>query len=126
MQHVLLLQGQTKDLMYVIEVEVHPPTGLSYLVQTSSVDCAGNVLPSHAGKFTLLLPSDTPGTFHISFKFKSVKKFPMNHFDENLIHEINTSVITYYAPKRLSDFMDGHSLPAISLPIPRKSIVGML
>lgn len=118
--------GQTKDLMYVIEVEVHPPAGLSYLVQTSSVDCAGNVLPSHAGKFTLLLPSDTPGTFHISFKFKSVKKFLINHFDENLIDEINTSVITYYAPKRLSDFIDGHSLPAINLPIPRQSIVGIL
>ena len=110
----------------MIEVEVHPPAGLSYLVQTSSVDCAGNALPSHAGKFTILLPSHTPGIFHINFKFKSVKKFLRNCCDENVIDEINTSVTTYYFPKRLSDFMDGHSLPAINLPIPRKSIVGML
>lgn len=122
---IINLQDQRKDCVYLIETEIELPAGQSCLVQASSVDCLGNELPHNAGKFTFLLPADSPGIFHINFRFKSVGILN-NSCDEQLIHEINTSVTTHYAPKNLSDFWDGHTLPAINLPIPRKAVVGIL
>ena len=108
--------------MYVIEAEVKP-LGLMHLVQTCSVECVGDDLPSHAGKFTFLLPADSPSIYHINFKFRSLGSIN-NHCNGELIDEVKTFVITHDAPKSLSDYWDGHSLPAVDLPLARKQLVG--
>ena len=104
----------------MIEAAVEPLAGLSCVLQTSSVDCDEAALPSYAGRFMFLLPADTPNTFHISFKFKSL----LGNIDEGLIDEVKTPVTTHYPPKSLCDFWDGHSLPAIDSPFPRKQLCG--
>ena len=105
----------------MIEAEVEPPAGLSCVAQTSSVQCGRAALPSYAGRFMFLLPADTPSTctFHINFKFKS-----LGNINEGLIDEVKKEVTTHYPPKSLRDFWDGHSLPAIDSPLPRKQLVG--
>ena len=101
---------------YVIEAEVKP-SGCMHLEATTAVDCSGNALPSYAGKFIFLLPATTSRIFHINIKFKSVT-------GNELLHEVQTSIVTHYAPNYLFDFWDGHSLPAVDLPFAKKQLVG--
>lgn len=111
--------------VYVIEAEVEPPPGASCtaMVQTSSEECVGKELPPHAGKFTFLLPADIPRMFQINFKFRSLGE-GRNQFGERLIDETKTLFLTHYAPEGLQYFWDGHSLPAINVPIAKKPLVG--
>lgn len=113
--------------VYVIEAEVEPPPGTSCtaMVQTSSEECVEKELPPHAGKFTFLLPADIPRMFQINFKFRSSGE-GRNQFGEGLIDEMKISVLTHYAPEGLQYFWDGHSLPAINVPIAKKPLVGIL
>ena len=103
---------------YVIEAEVKPP-GCMHLAETSAVDCAGIALPSYARKFIFLLPANISGIFHINIKFKSVA-------GNELLDEVQTCVVTHYAPNHLFDYWDGHSLPAVDLPFAKKQLVGKL
>lgn len=103
---------------YVIEAEVKPP-GRMHLAETAAVDCAGNALPSYAGTFIFLLPANVSSIFHINIKFKSVA-------GNELLHEVQTCVLTHYAPNHLFDYWDGHSLPVVDLPFAKKQLVGIL
>lgn len=101
---------------YVIEAEVKPP-GRMHLAETAAVDCAGNALPSYAGTFIFLLPANVSSIFHINIKFKSVA-------GNELLYEVQTCVLTHYAPNHLFDYWDGHSLPVVDLPFAKKQLVG--
>lgn len=101
---------------YVIDAEVKPP-GCMHLAETTAVDCAGNTLPSYAGKFTFLLPANTSRIFHVNIKMKSVA-------GNALLDEVQTCVLTHYEPNYLFDYWDGHSLPAVDLPFAKKQLVG--
>lgn len=103
---------------YVIDAEVKPP-GCMHLAETTAVDCAGNTLPSYAGKFTFLLPANTSRIFHINIKMKSVA-------GNALLDEVQTCVLTHYEANYLFDYWDGHSLPAVDLPFAKKQLVGIL
>lgn len=99
-----------------MEVEVKPP-GCMHLAETTAVDCAGNALPSYAGKFTFLLPANMSRIFHINIKLKSVAR-------NELLAEVQTVIVTHYAPNYLFDYWDGHSLPAVDLPFAKRQLVG--
>ena len=108
--------------VYVIEAEVEPAAGQ---IQTSSVECLGDALPSHAGKFTFLLPADIPNTFNINFKFKSLGSINnWSSYGDDLIDEMKTYVITHYPPKSLCHYCDGHTLPTVELPFAKKKPLG--
>ena len=99
-----------------MEAEVKPPS-CKHLTETTAVDCAGNALPSYARKFSFLLLANISRIFHINIKFKSVAK-------NELLDEVQTCVVTHYAPNHLFDYWDGHSLPAVDLPFAKKQLVG--
>ena len=114
----MIVQNERQRDVFIIEAVVTTPQD-RLVVQTSKVRCSGDALPSLAGTFTFLLPADIPGTFHINFKFKS-----LDGFDEVLVDEIKTFVVTHYQNKNLSDYCDGHFVPAVEVPFAKKQLVG--
>ena len=120
----MIEQNKRQRDVFIIEAEVTTPQGRLPIVQTSKVSCSGDVLPSLAGTFTFLLPADIPGTFHINFKFKSLGQIGNCGVDEVLVDEIKTFVVTHYQNKNLSDYCDGHFVPAVEVPVAKKQLVG--
>ena len=122
----MIVQNKRQRDVFIIEAEVTTPQGRLPLVQTSKVSCSGDVLPSLAGTFTFLLPADIPGTFQINFKFKSLGQIGNKFygFNEVLVDEIETYVVTHYQHKNFSDYCDGHSVPAVEVPMAKKQLVG--
>ena len=120
----MIVQNKRQRDVFIIEAEVTTPQGRLPIVQTSKVSCSGDVLPSLAGTFTFLLPADIPGTFHINFKFKSLGQIGNCGVDEVLVDEIKTFVVTHYQNRNLSDYCDGHFVPAVEVPVAKKQLVG--
>lgn len=116
----MVVQNERQRDVFVIEAVVLPQGR----PVTSKVRCSGDALPSLAGTFTFLLPADIPGIFHINFKFKSLGHIGNYGFDEVLVDEIKTYVVTHYQHKNLSDYCDGHFVPAVEVPLAKKELVG--
>ena len=119
----MIVQNERQREVFIIEAVVTTPQDHP-VVQTSKVRCSGDALPSLAGTFTFLLPADIPGTFHINFKFKSLGQIGNYGFDEVSVDEIKTFVVTHYQHKNLSDYCDGHFVPAVEVPLTKKQLVG--
>ena len=119
----MIVQNERQRNVFIIEAVRTTPQDLP-AVQTCKVRCSGEVLPSLAGTFTFLLPADIPGTFHINFKFKSLGQIGNCGVDEVLVDEIKTFVVTHYQNKNLSDYCDGHFVPAVEVPVAKKQLVG--
>ena len=111
----MIVQNERQRDVFIIEAVRTTPQDLP-VVQTCKVRCSGEVLPSLAGTFTFLLPADIPGTFHINFKFKSLGQIGNYAFDEVLVDEIKTYVVTHYQHKNLSAYCDSHFVPASRSP----------
>ena len=111
----MIVQNERQPDVFIIEAVRTTPQDHP-VVQTCKVRCSGEVLPSLAGTFTFLLPADIPGTFHINFKFKSLGQIGNYAFDEVLVDEIKTYVVTHYQHKNLSAYCDGHFVPASRSP----------
>ena len=118
----MIVQNERQRDVFIIEAVVTTPQD-RHVVQTSKVRCSGDALPSLAGTFTFLLPADIQRTFHISFKFK-LGQIGNCGFDEVLVDEIKTFVVTHYQNKNLSDYCDGHFVPAVEVPLAKKQLVG--
>ncbi|XP_022795778.1 uncharacterized protein LOC111334336 [Stylophora pistillata] len=83
-----------------------------------AIACNGNELPSCAGKFTFLLPANIPTAYHISLKFRALTG--------EMLDAISLPILTHYQQTNLLDYWEGHSLPSLELPIPKKQLVGIL
>ena len=119
----MIVQNERQRDVFIIEAVVTTPED-RHVVKTSKVRCSGDALPSLAGTFTFLLRADMPGTFHINFRFKSLGQIGNCGFDEVLVDEIKTFVVTHYQNKNLSDYCDGHFVPAVEVPLAKKQLVG--